>query len=386
MSKTGGRKPKIVVRILRSFDDPRIAGRQWWPVQEILFVFLIGRALGKKTARDMVNSCAEYLDVYRQFLPFANGIPPEDVIERMVGAMNTWNLMSLFRYVREGLIDDLVARGLAQPEECNLREKSGRRPQRALVKTPVCSGLPLTVAMDEAGHREKESAISLDLYMDWDKRVATFDAIEPLPESVPDMLDLIYSRGGEYMVCVDADGGMVEEIRHRLGRKTPKETCERTVLCGGTIQLRRYEPFNGKTVIPSGFEHETPKQVVRLTIQKMDGNEPAVRESFYVSSKRFTAEECADILDAHLTLGDGQEADGLAANPEEKKRTEMLFGRNCGETELWKRVKEFCGKPPVSSKDLLRDLLSDKNRLYSFILFIMDANRERKIKKMPPVA
>lgn len=395
MSETVTRKPKIVVRILPSLDDPKIANCPSWPVQEIVFVFRVARVMGKGSARDMVKFCAEYEDVCRQFLPFSNGIPSADVVERVIGSMSLSSVVSVIHSTSWEIVDSLLARGVVAQEDCKEDSRLWRdaEPGRAdlLVETPVCSGHPLTLVLDEARYRAMEQwgeyALRLPGYMDWDGKVATVDALEPLSETVLNTLDEIYTESGKYLICVDADTHAVEEIRRVLGRKAPKEVCERTFLADGCRTTRRYETFNGRTVIPSGFgQSNGARQVVRLTTQALEGDGPAMRESFYVSNGSFTAEESADILDAHLTQGDGQTRNKIPVNPEEKKPFQTVFKVNSRRLADGWGVKWFHEHSRESVKTLRNNLLADKNRLFSFILFLLGANKKRKDLKMPPLA
>ena len=400
MPKTVTRKPRIVVRILPSLDDPKIANRQSWPLQEIVFVFLVGRAMGKGSARDMVKLCAEHEEVCRQFLPFANGIPSADAVEWMIGSMSWPNLLSVYRHTKSAIIDSLLARDVVEQEDCREDTRSWWDPSpclaNLLVETPVCSGRPLTLVMDEARYRATEQsgecAHRLIGYMDWDGRVATFDAIEPLSETVLNALDELDAESGEYLICVDADTHAVEEIRRAIERKAPKDLCERSLREDGSRttqrhEIFRYETFNGRGVIPSGFgQFSGARQVVRLTTQTLGEGGPTRRESFYVSNGRFTAEESADILDAHLMRGDGQKRLQVPVNPEEKTLPLTLFKMNCRRWSDGRSIKWFHDNSREPAKTLRSNLLEDNNRLFSFILFLLGVNRERKELKMRPLA
>jgi predicted transposase YbfD/YdcC len=78
----------MFMRIFKPVEDPRIERNKLYPLVEILLVAFATLLSGGETYTDMEDFGKSKLTVFRELLPFENGIPSEDTFERVFNILN----------------------------------------------------------------------------------------------------------------------------------------------------------------------------------------------------------------------------------------------------------------------------------------------------------
>jgi hypothetical protein len=77
-------KPKELEQI----KDPRIDRRKIYPLNEIIFLCITGAMSGMSEWEDLVEFGEAKLEWLRKFLPYSEGIPSHDTLNRVFGLIN----------------------------------------------------------------------------------------------------------------------------------------------------------------------------------------------------------------------------------------------------------------------------------------------------------
>ena len=80
---------------LRALEEPRIPGMVRYPLDEILFVVLVGLLCKMDDIEDIEDFGNEQLAWLRQFLPFSEGIAPAQTIRRVLARLDGKHLERL---------------------------------------------------------------------------------------------------------------------------------------------------------------------------------------------------------------------------------------------------------------------------------------------------
>lgn len=304
--------------VLADLGDPRKHRVLRYPLAEIMFVVFAGLLCGETSYVGMIEIAEERIDLYRQYLPFANGIPGIFTLEHVLSRLDPDRLHELFVQWMSGAIEEFRENG-GMISTIAIDGKQARRTKdrdkKALhVVTAFDSASQLVLGQLACAEKSNEITAIPDLIEMIDVRDAlvTIDAIG----TQHTIANLIIEKGGDYLLSVKNNRRVqFREMRDCFAERLETGTGNgRGSLCYACTRDGEHGRFDKRECWMTDDLSELPQTqkwkavkgaaMVRRTSENLDGKKTVeVRYLFF--SRKMTAEEVLHAVRKHWGIENG---------------------------------------------------------------------------------
>jgi predicted transposase YbfD/YdcC len=302
-----------LIEVFSEVDDPRIERSKIYPLNEVLFLTIsavISDCNGWDEIEDFGTDKLEWL---RKYLPYSNGVPSHDTINRVMSLIDKRVFERIFHdWATFGLVmpdgsvinlDGKSLRGSANKGDQQVAHMSGGKSAKHIVHA-WCGELKLCLGQYEVDEKSNEiKAIPQLLEMlDISGCIVTIDAMGCQRA----ITEQIVQNGGDFVIGVKENQPKlrtaIEAVFERIGG-------ERQAELSSTEENRSHDRVETRTCVvvaceelPREIQSQWPtvKSVVKLTsIRKSKGAEDQFESRYYISSCRVNSAQMAQYIRQH---------------------------------------------------------------------------------------
>lgn len=305
-----------LIEVFSGIEDPRIERSKIYPLNEIMFLTICAVISDCNAWDEIEDFGIDKLNWLRKYLPYANGIPSHDTINRVIGivdkrsferAFHDWATLDLV--LPNGSVvnfDGKSLRGSANKADQQVSHIEGGKSAKHIVHA-WCSELKLCIGQYEVAEKSNEiKAIPqlLDL-LDISGCIVTIDAMGCQRA----ITEQIVEKGADFVIGV-------KENQPNL-RKAIETTFERIggarlAELSATHENKGHSRIENRTCIVVGCE-ELPEEIRKLwpavksiakliSIRKSKGSQDEFESRFYISSCSVDAKQMGKYIRQHWSV------------------------------------------------------------------------------------
>lgn len=197
----------VLIEELETCTDYRDSMRVYYSMTEILFLTFCGMMCGCESYEDIVDYGKLKLDWLRKYLPYVNGVPSHDTVNRGLGMLNVKELSKVLEKVSSYeiplltgqtlQIDGKVLSGSATIKELQTKKVNGGKQALHTVNV-FCSSLQTCLASVPIAEKGGEKQVVMDLLdvLDFKGSLLTLDA----NFCHKDLVKAIHEHGADYLI------------------------------------------------------------------------------------------------------------------------------------------------------------------------------------------
>ncbi len=265
-------------------EDTREAGKVLPPVPEILLVTLCGVMAGAEGFEDIEDYGASKLDLLRELLPFARGVPSDDTRRRFFRAIDPQAFADAFAAFVRDLLPEAAPRLMAIDGKTLRRSHDGTAKALHLVSA-FATEARLVLAQTATAEKSNEISAIPELLRLLDLRGATvsIDAMGCQREIAAQIVE----GGGHYLLGLKGNQGRLHDDVRLFFENPPAGTIfathEDTDKGHGRIEIRRCDATNDTGWLQEIHDWPHLKSIVRLTATRLIGSKTSIETRFYIT-------------------------------------------------------------------------------------------------------
>jgi predicted transposase YbfD/YdcC len=267
-----------------TLKDVREPGKVLHPLPEILLVTLCGVMAGAEGWEDIEDYGESKLELLRELLPFADGIPSDDTLRRFFRGIGA----DAFREVFVAFVRDLLPQ--ASDRLIAVDGKTARRSHDGQVKalhlvSALAAEARLVLAQTATVEKSNEITAIPELLPLLDLRGATIsiDALGCQREIAQQILD----GGGHYLLGLKGNQSTLYEDVKLFFEQTPEGAClhrhEEADKGHGRIEIRRCDVTDDTGWLQEQHAWPGLRSIVRLTATRITGDKTTTDVRYYLS-------------------------------------------------------------------------------------------------------
>ena len=262
-------------------EDSREAGKVLHPVPEILLVTLCGVLAGAEGFEDMEDYGESKLDLLRELLPFAHGIPSDDTLRRFFRAVDPRAFAEVFvAFVRDVFPE--AAQRLIAIDGKTLRHSHDGTAKALHLVSAFATEARLVLAQVATAEKSNEITAIPELLRLLDATVS-IDAMGCQREIAAQIVE----SDGHYLLGLKGNQGLLHEDV-RLFFEVPPEgtnfaTHEDVDKGHGRIEIRRCEVTEDSGWLQQRHHWPHLKSIARLTATRLIGDQTSTETRFYLT-------------------------------------------------------------------------------------------------------
>jgi predicted transposase YbfD/YdcC len=251
-------------------EDGREAGKILHPLPEILLVTLCGVLAGAEGFEDMEDYGESKLNVLRELLPFAPGVPSDDTLRRFFRAIDPQAFQDVFVAFVRDLLPEASQHLIAIDGKASRGSHDGMAKALPLVRA-FATEARLVLAQTATAQKSNEMTAIPELLKWLDLRGATvsMDAMGCQREIAQAMVD----GGGHYLLGLQGNQGTLQEDVRLFFEKPPAGTIfavhEDTDKGHGRLEIRRCEVTNTVEWLQERHHWPELQSIIRLTATRV---------------------------------------------------------------------------------------------------------------------
>jgi hypothetical protein len=228
-------------------EDSRETGKVLHPVPEILLVTLCGVIAGAEGFEDIEDYGESKLDLLRELLPFANGIPSDDTLRRFFRAVDPRAFAEVFAAFAREVFPEAAQRLIAIDGKTLRRSHDGTAKALHLVSA-FATEARLVLAQVATAEKSNEITAIPELLRLLDLRGATvsIDAMGCQREIAAQIVE----GGGHYLLGLKGNQGLLHDDVRLFFKNPPEDTNFATHAASKSAVARSPR-------IPVGFSKDT---------------------------------------------------------------------------------------------------------------------------------
>jgi predicted transposase YbfD/YdcC len=265
-------------------EDTREAGKVLHPVPEILLVTLCGVMAGAEGFEDIEDYGASKLDLLRELLPFAKGVPSDDTLRRFFRAIDPRAFADVFVAFVRDLLPEAAQRLVAIDGKTLRRSHDGTAKALHLVSA-FATEARLVLAQTATAEKSNEISAIPELLRLLDLRGATvsIDAMGCQREIAAQIVE----GGGHYLLGLKGNQGRLHDDVRLFFENPPAGTIfathEDTDKGHGRIEIRRCDATNDTGWLQEIHDWPHLKSIVRITATRLIGSKTSIETRFYIT-------------------------------------------------------------------------------------------------------
>ncbi|MBV8709172.1 MAG: ISAs1 family transposase [Acidobacteriaceae bacterium] len=265
-------------------EDGREAGKVLHPVPEILLVTLCGVMAGAEGFEDIEDYGESKLDLLREFLPFAHGIPSDDTLRRFFRAVDPRAFAEVFVAFVRDVFPEAAQRLIAIDGKTLRRSHDGTAKALHLVSA-FATEARLVLAQVATAEKSNEITAIPELLRLLDLRGATvsIDAMGCQREIATQIVE----GGGHYLLGLKGNQGLLHEDVCLFFETPPQGTTlathEEVDKGHGRLEIRRCEVTEESGWLQQRHNWPHLKSMARLTATRLLGDQTSTETRFYLT-------------------------------------------------------------------------------------------------------
>lgn len=291
-----------------TLKDPRINRKKLYPLIEILFVVLCSSICGAESWRDFVLFGQEKLDFFRQYFPFAHGIPSKNTFARLFYLLNPDAFKVCFAEWVKSLqisLNEVIA--IDGKTLCNSTDRTKNLSAIHMVSA-FSTSARLVLAQQKVDDKSNEiTAIPLLLdLLDLKGNIITIDAMGCQKA----IAEKIQANEAEYVLALKGNqGSLHEEVKLFLETEASNPASNRIndyheeIDAGhGRIETRKCFVSNQIDWLNAKPEWPGLKTVIMLEEAREISHKKSIERRFFISSLPANAKQIASAIRAHWLI------------------------------------------------------------------------------------
>jgi predicted transposase YbfD/YdcC len=269
-----------------ALEDKREAPKILHPVAEILLLTLCGVIAGADGWEDIEDYGASKLELLREILPFAEGIPSDDTLRRFFRSIDPQAFKEAFVAFARGLLPEAAARLIALDGKTLRRSHDGAAKALHLVSAFATEA---RMVLAQTATREKSNEITAipELLALLDLRGATvsIDAMGCQREIAQQILE----GGGHYLLGLKGNQGTLHDDVRLFFERTPEgmplQTHEEADKGRGHIETRRCDVTGDVAWLQERHGWPGLRSILRITATRISGEKTTADVRYYLSDE-----------------------------------------------------------------------------------------------------
>jgi predicted transposase YbfD/YdcC len=269
-----------------ALEDKREAPKILHPVAEILLLTLCGVIAGADGWEDIEDYGASKLELLREILPFAEGIPSDDTLRRFFRSIDPQAFKEAFVAFARGLLPEAAARLIALDGKTLRRSHDGAAKALHLVSAFATEA---RMVLAQTATREKSNEITAipELLALLDLRGATvsLDAMGCQREIAQQILE----GGGHYLLGLKGNQGTLHDDVRLFFERTPEgmplQTHEEADKGHGRIETRRCDVTGDVAWLQERHGWPGLRSILRITATRISGEKTTADVRYYLSDE-----------------------------------------------------------------------------------------------------
>ena len=280
------------IELFKDIEDPRQDEKVLYPLQEVIFMVIVGVLGCQETWPDIIDFCEYRLHILRKYFPYEHGLPSISTLLRLMALVNKscmerWLLKHASNIVKTLSDEHIVIDG----KSLKGKRKFNSVNQNTHTLNVFASKLGIVLAQKSIPEKSSEIAAIQEVLADANLEGATIsiDAIGCQKSIAKQIID----KGGQYFLALKANQGTlysdVESMFATNDIYLPKsyETIEKG---HGRIERRTCESINDLSWLKK--EHPQWEQltsVSKITRTRIIKGEETTKVHYYISSQKASA-------------------------------------------------------------------------------------------------
>ncbi len=299
------RNPKEFIEFFKEIDDPRQDEKVLYPLEEVLFLILVGVLGCAEDWESIVEFGESKLSLLRHYFPYEHGLPSISTLMRVIGlikksCMEAW----LNRYAKA--IAGSLKGELLSFDGKSLRGKRKFEADEKNTHTLNVFASKLGIALSQKSIPEKTNELGAiyEILEEADLNGATvsIDAIGCQTE----ITKKIISQGGEYILALKANqSSLLSDVESMFNAKNTyiPEGFQEQDKGHGRIESRRCETLGNIDWLQKRHpEWEDMKSIVKITSNRYIHGEETTATRYYISSHTANAKEHLERTRQHWAI------------------------------------------------------------------------------------
>lgn len=359
----------ILIRFFENINDFRIDRRKKYSLPEILLCTFIGILYGSKSYYDIVQTCNHKIKALRMFLPYKNGIPSHDTINRIMCILDSQHMEYVFRKSMIKICGSLKGKHIAIDGKAIKNAVNSDSNDKCIMVSAFVCGDCITLAQEKVKEKSNEikSVPEIIKVLILNETVLTMDAMGMQRETIA----LIVKRGGDYVVCLKKNQGKTyDDVELVIKHVAPDDIYIEHDKQSGKVIERRYKIYKCIDLMQESYRWENLKTIVCVEKTTYHKGKEDNETRYFLSSLNVNAFEHSKIIRSHWQIENNlhRTLDVFFGEDESTKRR----GNSAQNFSLLRKLSLSCLNKYFPSsmrlKDKQMDLLLDDELLYNFIM------------------
>lgn len=301
MEKEVRKNSRTIIRFIESVDDPRVDRRKIYPLTEILLCIFIGILYGAKSYYNIVKVCQNKISALRMFLPYENGIPSHDTINRIMQILDPKQLEYAFRLAMIHICGSLKNKQIAiDGKVIKNANHQDSKTKCIMVSAHVCDD-NITIAQEKVKDKSNEITAVPEIlnFINIRKTTITMDAMGLQRETV----NLIVERGGDYVICLKGNQkSTYEDVKLLVSHVDHDDIYIENEKQSGKVITRRCRIFNKMDMMQEAYRWTKLRTVVCLEKSTYYKEKTRNETRYFLSSLNVDAREHNRIIRNHWRI------------------------------------------------------------------------------------
>ena len=286
-------------------QDPRSHINQKHDLLDVIFLTVVAIISGAEGWKDIKQFGDSKIDWLRKFRDFDNGIPVDDTIARIIGALNPEALLCCFlSWVNELRVENdqevIAFDGKALRHSYDGDKKTAIHSVSAYA---VEQGLVLAQCKSKSKKNEVSTVLELIELLELKGNIVTADTMHCLKK----VTKAVDKKGGDYILQVKNNQGKLnQEIKayyHKVHRDNPSQiepNCFQTVdSAHGRIEQRTYTQLPVTEWLEQRHGWANFNSIVEVVRERHVGDKHTTETSYYISSLPINPAQVAKSIRQH---------------------------------------------------------------------------------------
>lgn len=286
-------------------EDPRTDINKKYELLDILFLTATAVLSGAEGWKDIKEFGDAKLDWLRQYRPFTSGIPVDDTIARIIGAIDSEQLTACFVSWVNGLRKEFNREQIAIDGKTLRRSFDGERTTALHSITAWSKENGLVLCQKQSQGKKNENATVLEMLdmLSVKGAIVTLDAMNTQKKIAKKICD----KGGDYVLCVKNNHrSLRQEIQsyfHKMRRDHEaiwdQHYYSETDSDHGRIEQRHCRQLSVCDWIGGAENWQGIKTVAEVTRERHLKGQSSTEVEYYISSLDLNAKELANAVRSH---------------------------------------------------------------------------------------
>lgn len=293
-----------ILEYFSSLKDFRINRTKFYPLEEIVFLVISAVISGLEHWEEIEDFGNDEMDWLRKYLPYKNGIPSHDTINRVMGGLCPKQFAECFIAWTNSLIPPAIQQHICIDGKTVRRSKDTHAGKKAIhLINAWCSDFSLCLAQikQQDGANEISTIPDILSYLELEGAIISIDAIGCQKA----IAKQIHGAKGDYILAVkENQKDLLEDIQSSF-KQFPIEAIDEAVDKGhGRLEIRKCRILTNLDLISSRSEWKGISTIIEIqsSRENLSTNKQESETRYYVASLKADAEQFNRLVREHWTI------------------------------------------------------------------------------------